>query len=56
MLHRIVVDVVDVPLEIAIIADGVLPETALPERDFALDAPNDGYSGRHDGAGEPAFD
>jgi hypothetical protein len=35
VLHRIVMDVIDVPFEIDVVADGVLPIAALPQRIFA---------------------
>ena len=34
VLHRIVMDVIDVPFEIRVVADGVLPVTTLPQRIF----------------------
>jgi hypothetical protein len=36
VLHRIVMDVIDVPFEIDVVADGVLPIAALPDAIFPL--------------------
>jgi len=36
MLHRIVVNVINVPGEIVVIADGVFPVTPLPKRKFTI--------------------
>ncbi len=36
VLHRIVVDVIDVALEVGIVADGVLPIAALPDAFLTL--------------------
>jgi hypothetical protein len=44
MLHRIVVDIVNVPLEIAVIANGMFPESTLPQGEFAVGTPSNGRS------------
>jgi hypothetical protein len=36
MFHRIVMDVINVPLEIGIVTNGVLPIAALPDAFFPL--------------------
>jgi hypothetical protein len=35
MLHRIEVDVIDVTLEVSVVADGMLPKPSLPDARFA---------------------
>jgi hypothetical protein len=39
VLHRIVMDIVNVPLEIAIVADGVFAEPSLPKCGFTVAMP-----------------
>jgi hypothetical protein len=56
VLDWIEMDVIDVPFQIALIADGVFPEPALPERVFAVLAPSDWGTCLHDRRREPAFD
>ena len=36
MFDRIEMDIVDMPGEIAVVADGVLPEPSLPKREIAI--------------------
>ena len=45
VLHWIVMDIIDVPLEIAIIADCVFPESTLPKRGLAVGMPAKRHTG-----------
>jgi hypothetical protein len=56
MFHRIVVDIIDVLLEIAIVTDGVLPKPTLPKRSFGVCPPSERRSRRNDCIGEATFD
>jgi hypothetical protein len=56
MLDRIEVDVIDVSLEIPLIADGVFPKSALPQPEFSIPMARDGSARFRDGVREPAFD
>ena len=56
MLDRIEIGVIDVPFEIAAVADRVLPEAALPERMFSIGLPGNRAAGLGNGAGEMAPD
>ena len=36
MFDRIEMDIIDMPREVAIVADGVLPKSSLPKREIAI--------------------
>ena len=36
MFHRIEMDIIDMPREVGLVADGVLPKPALPKREIAI--------------------
>jgi len=44
MLDRVVVNVIDVPLEIVVVANKMLPKTPLPDASFSLVFAAGGYS------------
>ena len=56
MLHGIEMNIIDVPFEILLVANGVFPESTLPQRDFAISVPRDWSTGLDDGGGEPTLD
>lgn len=56
VLHRVEMNVIHVPFEIAFVANGVFPEAALPQRGFAVRAARDKAAGCRNGVGEAAFD
>ena len=56
MLHGIDVGVIDVPLEIPVVADRVFPKSSLPQRVFAIRVALDWCTRFDDGCGEAAFD
>jgi hypothetical protein len=49
-------NIVDVPLEISVISNGVLPKTTLPQRDLSISAAYDHRPRFHDGVRKSAFD
>ena len=56
MLDGINVDVIDVPFEIPVVADRMLPKSPLPQRVFAIRVAPDWYARFDDSCGEAAFD
>ncbi len=56
VLHRSVMDVVNVSLKIAIVADGVLPKSTLPERGLSIGVPTDRRACCHYGACEATLE
>jgi hypothetical protein len=56
MFHGVEVNVIDVPLEISIIADCVFPEATLPKRVFPISVARDRSARLYDGGRESAFD
>jgi hypothetical protein len=56
VLHRIEMDIVEVPREILLVADRVLPKPSLPEPVLAFAIAFDRDSASHDLAGEVALD
>jgi len=55
MLDRIEVNVIDVSLKICLVADRVLPETALPKSQFAISVPRDRRARLDNGVTESTF-
>lgn len=49
-------NVIDVPFEIPLITDGMLPESTLPQRDFAISVARDRGTCLDDRGGEPTLD
>ena len=56
VLHGIEMDVVDVTREVAFIANGMLPEPSLPEREIAIQAAPHRHSGSDESAAEMPLD
>ena len=56
MLDRVDMNVIDVALEIPVIADRVLPKTTLPKCKFTIGVARDGRARFHSGIRESAFD
>ena len=56
MFDRIEMDVINVPLEILLVSDGVLPEPALPKRGFAVPMADGGDTRLREGGCEAALD
>jgi len=56
VLHWIEMNVIDMPLEISLVADGVFPEAALPESVLSIAVPRDGSAGPHHRRRKSSFD
>jgi hypothetical protein len=56
VLDRIEVNVIDVALEIPVVADGVLPEATLPKRVFSIRVARDGNARSRGGGRESTLD
>jgi hypothetical protein len=56
MFDRIPMDIIHVPVEVSVVSDQVLPESALPDTTLALIEPTlRNPFGLRDSSGEPAF-
>src|SRR5438105_7267098 len=56
MLHRIDMDVIDMPREVVVVPDRVLPEPALPQRALVLAVAGDAHAARLDRVREQPLD
>jgi hypothetical protein len=56
MFHRIIVDVIQVPCEIALVTDRVLPKPPLSECKLAIPVPADRYPRNEQASAEVSFD
>jgi len=56
MLHGIEMDVVDMALEITLVANRMFPETTLPQRNLSAPVARDRRSKLDDPVRKPAFD
>jgi hypothetical protein len=56
VLDRIEVDVIDMALEVALAADGMLPEATLPKSALAISMAQDANARARHGVGESALD
>jgi hypothetical protein len=56
MLHRIEMNVINVPLEVGLIADCVLPKATLPKPRFAIAGSHDHHTGLDDRSRKASFD